>query len=177
MGEEEEAAVEPDPAVAETPPKGNSKLLIIIVALVLALGVGGGAAYFFLIMPKAAEDGGKAGNSGKGGAPEEEEVDIASLGTVTELPSFIVNLSGGTGRYLKVTIVLKLSAERVTEEIKNREPQIKDAVITVLSSKSPEEILSVQGKYDLKGEIIKRINTFLATGVVKELFFVEFVVQ
>lgn len=176
MGEEQEGAVEPAPAGGEAAPKGKSKVLIIIIALLLALVAGGGAAVYFVVLPKMA-GGEKAGDDGKQSAEKEVDVDVASLGTTTELPSFIVNLSGGTGRYLKATIVLKLSGEGVTTEIRNREPQIKDAVITVLSSKTPEEILSIQGKYNLKGEIIKRINVFLATGVVKELFFVEFVVQ
>jgi len=176
MADEEGVAVEPDATEGKGSSKGKSKVLIIIIVLLLVLGAGGGAVVYFVVLPKMA-GGEKAGEPGKEGVKKEVETDLASLGTTAELPSFIVNLGGGTGRYLKATIVLKLSTEEVAKEIKNREPQIKDAVITVLSSKTPDEILSVQGKYDLKGEIMKRINVFLATGVVKELFFVEFVVQ
>ncbi|VAX22317.1 hypothetical protein MNBD_NITROSPINAE04-1280 [hydrothermal vent metagenome] len=176
MAEEEEATAEPDAAEGKGASKGKSKILIIIIVLLVALGAGGGAVVYFVVLPKMA-GGEKTGDAEKQSAKKEVEADVASLGATAELPSFIVNLGGGSGRYLKVTVVLKLSAEDVATEIKNREPQIKDAVITVLSSKTPEEILSVQGKYELKGEIMKRINVFLATGVVKELFFVEFVVQ
>ncbi len=172
MADEEAVAAEPPPAGEGG---GKSKILIIVIALVLVLGLGGGAAVYFVVLPKM-KGGEQAGEKGAF-AGKEVEADMASLGETIELPSFIVNLSEGTGRYLKVTLVLKLSTDKVAEEIKNREPQIKDAVITVLSSKSPEEILSVQGKYDLKGEIMKRINVFLSTGVVRELYFVEFVVQ
>jgi flagellar FliL protein len=73
--------------------------------------------------------------------------------------------------------VVQLSTDQVIEELTNRKPQIKDAVITVLSSKTPDEILTIQGKYDMKVEIVKRINSLLTTGVVRELYLVEFVIQ
>lgn len=178
MADEEAAEAEATPATApaEGGGKDKSKLLIIIIAVILILGAGGGAAFYFLVLPKMIEAD-KPAESKDATVDAESEAQMASLGSTAELPPFIVNLSGGTGRYLKVAIVLKLSTDKVSEEISNRQPQIKDAVITVLSSKAPEEILTVQGKYDLKGEIMKRINVFLTTGVVRELYFVEFVVQ
>ena len=94
-----------------------------------------------------------------------------------QLDPFVVNLSGNANRYLKVVVVLQLSTPELADEVSNRSPQIKDSVITVLSSKSAEEILTVQGKYDLKVDLIRRINANLTIGVVRELFFTQFVVQ
>lgn len=159
---------------ADAPKKGAGKLIVIIAAA-LILVIGGGAAAYFLVMPRLTAAPEQAAKSGEE-APAEIEAG-ASLGATYELDPFIVNLTGDVNRYLKVVVVLQLSDKNVAEEIANRSPQIKDAVITLLSSKTAEEILTVQGKYDLKMEMTKRINALLMTGVVRKLYFVEFVIQ
>lgn len=168
---------EASPEGASAPEKkGSSKLIIIIAVVVLLAGGGGGAAWFFLSKP-APEDGKKVEDTK---TAEEEAKELAmqtSLGVTHELDPFIVNLSGDLNRYLKAIIVLQLSNEELSTEIDNRKPQIKDSVINVLSSKEPDEILNIQGKYDLKIELIKRINANVSTGVVRDIFFTEFVVQ
>ena len=170
---EEEAGEKPQPATG-----GKSKLLVIIIAALLVIMAGGGAAFDCLVLPKlqapAAATGapGAAGEHGAAGSPP-----ATSLGATLEMPPFIVNLAGEEGRYLKTTLVLQLSSEELSKEITQRTPQIKDAIITVLSSKTPDDILTIQGKYDLKVELMKRVNTLVASGVVREIYFVEFVVQ
>ncbi|MBF0291523.1 MAG: flagellar basal body-associated FliL family protein [Nitrospinae bacterium] len=157
--------------------KKKSPLLIIIVVLVALLLVGGGAAVYFLVVKKpeptaehgAAGEGGKA--DGKGGKS------ATTLGETVELPPFIVNLVGEGGRYIKIIMVLQVSSAATKEELTNRAPQIKDSVIGVLSSKTPEEVLTPEGKLELKLEMIKRINQSITSGVVTEMFFTEFVVQ
>ncbi len=155
--------------------KGGSKLLIIIIAVlvVLLIAAGGGMFYFMTQKPTAA-----AGTSDGGADAAPKEDPTAAMGVTVELDPFVVNLSSqGIDRYLKAVIVLQLSSATAQEEIAAKNPQIKDSIITVLSSKTPEEVLSIQGKYDLKLELVKRINSMLSKGVVREMFFTEFVVQ
>lgn len=156
--------------------KKKSPLLIIIGLLLVLLLAGGGAAVYFLVLKKPAADtehaategGGKEGKGGK--SP-------TSLGETVELPPFIVNLSGEGGRYIKVVAVMQVSSAAAKEELANRSPQVKDAVISVLSSKTTDEVLTPEGKLELKLELVKRINQSLTSGVVTEMFFTEFVVQ
>ncbi|MBI5815309.1 MAG: flagellar basal body-associated FliL family protein [Nitrospinae bacterium] len=160
---------------AAAPEKGKSKLLIIIIAVVvLLLAVGGGAAFFLLSKKEAPAGEGGGATAGEHGEKGGEK---GGVGESVELPPFIVNLSGEGGRYLKIVMVMQVSSAKAKEEIANRMPQIKDAIITVLSSKAPEDILSVEGKYELKMELTKRVNSLISTGVAQEIFFVEFVVQ
>jgi len=162
--------------------KKKSPLLMIIVIVLVLLLVGGGAAVYFLVLKKspaaegehaAAEGGGHGG--GKSG--EKGGKSATSLGETVELPPFIVNLSGEGGRYLKVVAVMQVSPAEAKAELASRAPQIKDAVISVLSSKTPDEVLTPEGKLELKLEMVKRINQSLTSGVVTEMFFTEFVVQ
>lgn len=60
-----------------------------------------------------------------------------------------------------------------------RLPMIRDAVLHVLSSKKAEEVLSPEGKEQLKEELIEAINeaTGLDEGPVVQVYFLEFLIQ
>jgi flagellar FliL protein len=156
--------------------KKSPLMLIIIIAVVLLLG--GGGAVYFLVLKKPPADAEHAAAAGGGGAHGEKgDKPATSLGETVELPPFIVNLGGEGGRYLKLVAVMQVSSVAAKTELTGRLPQIKDAVIGVLSSKSPDEVLTPEGKLELKLELVKRINQSLTSGVVTEMFFTEFVVQ
>jgi flagellar FliL protein len=90
---------------------------------------------------------------------------------------FIVNLTNTAGRsYLKVTINIEMDSGSI-DEAKDRNAQIRDSIITLLSSKSYADVGSVSGKYQLRDEIAARINLILAKGKVKSVYFTEFVIQ
>ena len=154
--------------------KKKNTLFIVIGLVVVLLLVGGGGAVYFLVLqkpePAAEHAGGDAKHEGAAKSP-------TSLGETVELPPFIVNLAGEGGRFIKIVVVLQVSSAAAKEELTNRAPQIKDSVISVLSSKTPDEVLTPEGKLELKLEIVKRINQSLTSGVVTEMFFTEFVVQ
>ena len=157
------------------PKKAKSKLLLIAVIgvlLVALLGVGGFIVYTQVL------GGGGSEEAKKEAAKVEEMKAAAKLGIVTALDPFIVNLADEAGkRYLKVTMQFELDNEMLNEEISNKMPQIKDSVITVLSSKNTDDLLTVDGKFKLKEQIQTRVNVLLKTGVVKNVYFVEFVIQ
>ncbi len=173
----------------QAPKKSKSKLVIVIVIAVLLvalIGVGGYVAVSMLGGKKPAAEGGpEAAAPAEGGAEHggqaggaEEGGSEGKMGLFISLDPFIVNLSSDMGkRYLKVTMQLELARPEMTNEVNNRMPQIKDAVITVLSSKSADELLTIEGKFRLKEQILTRVNNLLTTGVVKNVFFVEFVIQ
>lgn len=156
------------------PKKATSKLLLIVVIgalLVSLLGVGG-----YIIYTQVLGGGGEEAK--KEAAKVAELKEAAKLGIVTALDPFIVNLTDDAGkRYLKVTMQLELDNEILNEEITNKMPQIKDSIITVLSSKSTDDLLTIDGKFKLKEQIQTRVNVLLKTGVIQNVYFVEFVIQ
>jgi flagellar FliL protein len=104
---------------------------------------------------------------------------VAEIGELYPFESFIVNLAdpGGT-RYLRVTLQVELSATKgLKDEMDKRQPQIRDAVLTILSSKRFEEINSAQGKMVMKQQIMRSINSVLTTGQILNVYVTEFVVQ
>jgi len=167
---------------AEEGAKKKSKLILIIIPLVLIiLGGGGFFAYkTFLSSDGAGEESagkshGKETKSAKGGEGEGEQSEGP---TFFSLSPFVVNLQDNIGtRYLKLTLKLELEDQAVEEEIKVQLPRVRDALIILLSSKNYAEIGSVEGKYRLRDEIVKRVNRFLKDAPVRGVYFTDFVIQ
>jgi len=180
MATEKEKTVEAVPKK-----KGKGMLIGIIVAAVLVLGGGG---FFFL----KGSGGGAADEAhateGDSHAPAKDSHGApagghgakasASSGSLVDLDPFIVNLQDNSGtRYLKLNINLELGSGSSAYEIEDLKPQIRDSLIILLSSKSYSDIGTVEGKYQLRDEIVARVNQFLSKSKVKTAFFTEFVIQ
>ena len=150
---------------------GSSKLLLI--GLPVALLVGGAAgAYFADLLPF--------------GASEEEAVivegdmpDPAFAATVVyPLDPFIANLAEENGgRYIKTTIQIEFAGAEPPAWLQQRMPQIRDLILTLLTSKSFDDIRSPEGKQILRDEIIRRTNQALQAEEVVAVYFTEFIVQ
>lgn len=159
------------------PKKGKGLMIGIIVAALAAAGGG----WFFFLKDKAAtaeavaeaeapEEGSQGGGDAHGAAQ-------SSGGSMFSLEPFIVNLQDNSGtRYLKLTINLELSSAS-TSELVSQAARIRDSLIILLSSKSYSDIGTVEGKYQMRDEIIARVNQFLTKSKVKTAYFTEFVIQ
>ena len=113
------------------------------------------------------------------GAEEEvkkEEVHVKT--SIISLDPFVLNLSD-RGRYLKVTIQFEVSDDSLQEAVTDKTPQLRDTIITLVSSKSLSSISSPEGKFQLKDELLFRANRIMGMekDVIKNLYFSEFVMQ
>jgi flagellar FliL protein len=183
MAKEEQAA--------EAPAEGGSKkkMFIIIGAAVLVLVIGGVA---FMMMGKgdkkkegadahgapAAAEGGHgaappAAGGGHGGA-----AGAAGATAVFSLEPFIVNIYDGQDlRYLKVKIELQMASPAVKTELDGQLAAIRDSILVVLTTKTLQEVQDVQGKNQLREEILSSIGKIVAQGKVSKVYFTDFVVQ
>ena len=100
------------------------------------------------------------------------------IGPLFTFDTFIVNLADPSGsRYLRMTMDVEVDNNAVVEEMKTRQPQLRDMVITIVSNKTYEDISTTRGKLAIKEEIIRRFNLILKSGKVRNIYFTEFVVQ
>jgi len=179
---EEEAEEEGGEAAGEEEKKGLPIKLILIVVGVLALAGGGYFAYTNFFQEETVEEsaeGDKKGEEGADGADGEKKEELPpDVGVMFTMDPFVVNLAGSKGkRFLKVTTTLELSSPEVNPEFEENLQKITDSILVLLSSKSFEDVYSVQGKFKLKDEITTRVNRFLVVGHVKDAYFTEFIVQ
>ncbi len=142
--------------------KKKSLLMPIIAGLLLIVIAGGG--YFFLF-------------SGDNGGSKTESIKQTTE-TYYPLKTFIVNLSGNQGsRYLKVAMQFGITNPTLAQELNANSVVMRDAIISILSSKSFDDISSEQGKDSLKLQIKNSINKELKTGKIDDVYFSQFVVQ
>ncbi|WP_439476992.1 flagellar basal body-associated FliL family protein [Brevundimonas sp.] len=175
-------------------------LFIVIPAALVVLGGGGGAA-FFLMQPKAAsaEEGGhgaekkgghdkKAEKKGGGhGAPADGAAD-ASLGVIAEgpdgvtfftLPDMVVNIQAPDGRptYLKLKLTLETRDAHVAEQLQAEMPRMQDMFQGFLRELRPEDLAGSAGSFQLRAEILRRVNLIAAPGKVDAVLIEEMLVQ
>lgn len=145
----------------------------------------GAFAMFKMMAPSAAEKPAAEGQAEKAGghgesAPKDGGHDGVASGTaaIADLDPFIVNLADSPEvRYLKVTIKLEMDGFGAVEDVKARTPQIRDAILVLLTSLDSVTARSPQGKHKLREDVTQRINGLLPKKAVKSAYFTEFVIQ
>jgi flagellar FliL protein len=171
---------EPGGAEEKTPAGGGKRKLLVVAALVAALGLGGGSAYFLGAFggdgeARAAKRSADhdAGDGHGPAAPHD-----GGEGAIAALDSFVVNLADdGAQRYLKATMKVEFFGAEIPSLFKSRDAQIRDLMLTLLSSKTVDDVRTVEGKAQLRDEVIARINRVVGGDVVKAIYFAEFIVQ
>ena len=154
----------------------NIVLILIVVLLVLVLGIGGVVAYLML-SGNEPEDG-TVVTQEKVEKKRKHNGDPLAVGPMYPLDKFTVNLLSDNGRrFLVVRMNLEEDSEELTPELDKKTPMIRDIIISILSSKTVEEITTAKGKEKLKEEIINEINKHLEDGQIRHVYFTEFVIQ
>lgn len=125
------------------------------------------------------------------GAQNPQQLIQDDKGVNYNLGEFVVNLSDGAQRYLKVDVTLELtrlqkekSADStriendMTHQLEQYKAAMKDAVITVLSSKNASTLTTKEGKELVKEQIAQNIDTILnGEREVLRVNFSQFVIQ
>lgn len=184
--------------------KGKLKKLIIFGGLGLVL-IAGAAAGAMMVLG-GDEDEGEGGEeptaseeiiadahgeplpkkkSSRGGSGHDEEASDGGEGHDEGPPTtkyvfenpFSVNLMDKGGRrYLQCTIQIDATSSRIVETIEEEIAPLRDTIIMLLSSKTMDEVSSMEGKLKLKQEITMRAELILGTGAIKRINFTEFAI-
>jgi flagellar FliL protein len=149
---------------------GKGKLILLIAGIIIVLLSVGVAAYLL---------GANSGGSSEGSSEEAAgSAGDAAIGPMVDINDFIINiLDKNETRYLKAALTIELDSEETAVEANERMPQIRDAILLLIGNKTFAELSDLQGKLQLRAEIIARLNKLLTTGKVKGIYFTEFVVQ
>lgn len=141
----------------------SRKLLIIVCLAVVLLGAGGAGAYYKFV------------RGPYGGLYGEKEVEKPAY---YGMNTFMVNLADpGSKRFLKATIKLKVSSAAVAKECTSLDFELRDLILTLLSSKESEDIVTPDDKLILKKQIIETVNRALPKGKVLDVYFTDFLIQ
>jgi flagellar FliL protein len=157
---------------------GSKKKWIFIGGGILITLIAVGVALFFFIRNQ--EDDGEGTEEG-GKAHESSEGKKAQPQAVFAMEPLIVNIHDGAElRYLKIKIEFetKGGGEKGEKgEFDPYLPQLKDAILLLLSGKQMSEITTVEGMNKLKAEIMACVDKIVPPGKITKVFFTDFVVQ
>lgn len=116
--------------------------------------------------------GGEHGGGGGAAAAPQSDVRFFNVG------DFTANLSGpASTHYVKLSVNFEISKEADDEEMKQRKPQFRDKIISLINSKKPDDLQGAEGRNFLKDEIKAVVNTFVTKGKVEGVYFSTFVIN
>jgi flagellar protein FliL len=90
---------------------------------------------------------------------------------------FNTNLDGVPRRLVRMEVSLEMMDEEGYEEVIGVVPYARDSIMRILNAKTFSDVETVQGKLQLKNQIVAELNSTLKKGVVKNVYFNELVVQ
>ncbi len=191
------------PAAEAAPKKSKLLLILIIVAVVAVLGGGG---VFFLRRGSTAEaakaEKSKKSAKEKNSAADDEAAadepvaeekssrkksggakidlpDDSNVKKVIELSPFIVNLANkGEANYLRMSVSLGVGESKGEEK---PDPllttRVRNALLAVLTTKTSDEVLTVEGKTALRKELLRAARAAVEEPRIEAIYITDFIVQ
>lgn len=152
---------EPDDEVRRAPRRARKKSKGWL-AVVFALGLAGAGVFVWTGLQRST------------GAADGEAAESTLV-----LETFVVNLTSSEQRaYLRVGITLGLA-----HPLPRNRPQdiptalVRDTILSVLATAQPEALLKIEGKRQLKEDLLKALQDRVPHMAVESVYFTEFLVQ
>jgi flagellar FliL protein len=101
-------------------------------------------------------------------------------GKIYDMGTFIVNLADEeVSRYIKAQVELEYSKVNIEldNEMKERDPQIKDLINTLLNDRKAAELSTSEGKERFRRELQLKINQILKYGAITNVYLTQFAIQ
>jgi flagellar FliL protein len=178
-----EEAVE-TPASAPAKPNGGFKSFLPLIITVVLMPAAAWAMTRFVLIPKLQKSLGIAPAHVTSSAEQANAStnNVAGEKAVPKqthpLTKLLVNVAGTMGsRYLLASVTLAGSAPDFKARIENSEPQLRDAAMTLLSTKTITDLEKPGARNIVRSELINGFNNVLGGGTVQEIYITEFAIQ
>ncbi|HHY06623.1 MAG TPA: hypothetical protein GX532_06605 [Clostridia bacterium] len=139
------------------PSNNNEKVLIVLLIVLFLVMFSSGFLVYKLVLAKSFDT----------------ENTMTKVGPIYETEEFIVNFSGSVKHYLKAQFALEVSNKKVKKEIEEKKPLLQDTINMILLNQTME-VLTSEGREDLKDSLMESINEFLDTGSVEKIHYLVF---
>ena len=163
-------------------------MLIIIGAAVLVLLLGGGAAAYFLFLAPhkpAAASSAKAKKVAKKDGDKKDDKTGAQIsdgpdGVVFYTPpDIVVNMQTADGRptFLKLKLTFELPDHDTADTLDQNMPRMQDMFQTFLRELRPEDLSGSEGSYQLRMELLRRVNLVIAPAKINTVLIEEMLIN
>lgn len=156
--------------------KGLPSIVIYAGIAVIMIVAGYFAGTKFLGSADKAGKGANAETKDQGEGEDGEEVSVAT--EMIELEDIIVNPAGTGGtRFLAVSIGFEISGSKTAQLFEAKMAMVRDALISILGSKTIEQLSDAREKEITRYQIKKRVEYLLKTKNLEAVYFTNFVLQ
>lgn len=149
-------------ANAATPAKPKSKKLLFILIGVVVLALAGAGGAFFILKKNTAldEDGEETSQSAR------DSMASRSPPTFLPLEAMVVNLADpGGNRFAQLGITLQVQDAKTAESMKVYMPSIRNAILMLISQRTSESMLQMEGKEKLSADIVREVSRVMGLPV------------
>ena len=148
------------------------KWLIVIASLALMLM----GAFLFtkcIVLPKY-----KTVKMKKKMVKKEEKVKKPGMGQIYIIDDIAVNTYGvGGRRFVAVKLAIETSDSKVIDELRLRDPQLKDLLINYFRQQTSTRILELSFHDESRDDLMKMINDRLNNGDIDSLYYMSLILQ
>ena len=158
-----------DPTAAQPAPEAPARKrpLIIVAVVGLVLGIGGGAMLLHPMLAKSATG-------------EASPVTHASATPLQfhSIDNLVVNPAGTNGtRFLLVSASIEVADDDGIKQVREHEMEIRDRMVTLLGSKTISQLTDPGARDSLKVELRRSIASLFPPGIVRNVYFPQYVLQ
>lgn len=181
------------PAPAQPSPPGRSRgagVAWFILGLALAVLASTGSAFIVYLMfnrnlPPPRESAPQVAETTRGPAQSAparaEAAEVPPLGPTLAVDDFVVNLAPGPGaivHYVRMGVVIEGDRPAVVDELRRREPQVRDTIIGIVRSRRFDQLTTSDGVESVRRELVEALQRLAGSkGRVVNVYFTDFVIQ
>ena len=134
---------------AKAPAKSKKLLIIAIVVAVLVVVVGAGLAWVISSRNALHDD--------EEGAPRVAAATVVP--TFLPMETMVVNLADAGGeRFAQIGITLELADDKTADKVKQYMPSIRSSILLLVSQRTSDELLMLEGKEKLAIDIAREVS-------------------
>jgi len=153
------------------------KTIVIFATVVLVMAV---AAYLVVTMFLAPHPGPAKPEEKATAAParEKEARGSEGKGEMFMVEELLVNPTGTSGtRYLSASLGLEVPTHEVAVRLEEKKLQVRDLLISILSSRTVEQLTTASERERMRLEILDRMNRMIDPDRILAVYFVDYVLQ
>jgi flagellar FliL protein len=167
---------------AETPPEAAPRRKLVVPLIIGAAIVVGGSVGALVLGPRVARARSLARDSTSAGVRTEKAA--ADHGAapadapVHMIENLVLNPAGSGGaRFLLASVGLQTTSAVANELVIKRDVEARDVVLAILGGKRVEELAEISNRDRFRVELKNALDSLLGPGVVRRIYFPQFVIQ
>jgi len=111
-------------------------------------------------------------------AEAEKETQANAEPNIYLIKDLIINPAGTNGnRFLLASVGFEVSSPAALQDLQKKEIQVRDALNTILTGKTLNELVDISKREGLRAEIAKHVGGLVKNGTMKNVYFSKFIIQ